>query len=133
MKHNILSSVLLTSTLLFALTAQAQSANYQQYHQNNTYQVRHYQAPKPITEEVLKKRLDAQLTMAKKQMAFDKQQADVYAANFARFQKQQANALHKMMAQAEKQRQFNIKRLEFQQQNIVAQFAKYQVAKDSKK
>jgi len=136
MKHNLLSLTLIISPLMLSLSAHAQTSNYQQYQQpqqNSPTHIPHYQTPKPMTEDVLKKRFDIQLKITKQQMAFDKRQADAYAANFARYQKQQADDLHKMMAQAEKQRQFTIKRLESQQQYFLTQFSKYQQTNDSKK
>ena len=127
-----LTSLLLTSCFIISLPAHAQTANNAQYQTKYSNHMMSSRAPNPITEEVLKKRLDAQIAMMKRRLAFDKKQADVYAANFTRYQKQQADALKQMMAQAEKLRQFTIKRLEMQQQHILKQFSKYQVAKDSK-
>lgn len=134
MKLHFLPSVLMTSALIFTLSAQAQNSTPQPYRHNNfSNQVRQYQAPKPMTEEVLKKRLERQLAMTQRRMAFDKKQADVYAINFEKYQKAQADALKQMMAQAEKQRQTMVKRLEMQQKHMLDSFTKHQIKKDTKK
>lgn len=136
MKYLVLSTIIATSALIISLPSQAQVQQpfHQQYHQNVPKQIRHYQAPKrhPLTEEIIKKRFGHQLAITKRQMAVDKKQAEVYAANFARYQKAQAEALKQMMAQSEKQRQMIIKRLEIQQQILLEQFSKVQISKDTK-
>ncbi len=125
MKTIVFSTLLLSSTLAFAAPVATQPHVQQQQIQRY-----HYQAPQPMTEEILKQRLDMQLSMTKRQMAIDKKLANAYAANFARFQKQQAAALQQMMKQAEKQREYTLKRLEMQQQLILDSFSKFQIAQD---
>jgi len=125
MKKSYLLSVIFASSLSLSTAGNAQHSQ--------TYQMQYYPIPKPITEDILKQRLNAQLMFTKQQLAFDKKQADLYAANFAKYQKQQASALKKIMDTAEQQRQYTINVLEIQQHRIIQQFTKFQIANDSKK
>ncbi len=125
MKAPYLLSFFIASSLSLSLPANAQSSQ--------NHQMRYYPAPKPITEAMLKQHLNTQLISAKQRLAFDKKQADVYAANFSLYQKQQAAALKKMMDTAEQQRQYTINALETQQQRIIQQFTAFQITNDSKK
>jgi len=128
MKKTLSSTLIIGCLLALSLPANAQTMPYQ-----HNKQMQRYQAPQPLTEDVLKQRLNFQLNFTKHQMLIDKKLADDYAIRFARAQKQQADALDKMMDQADKQRLYTLKRLEMQQQIILDQFSKFQISQDTAK
>lgn len=132
MKFTPLRSLLLSSCFFMPLATYAQTVNNSQYKHGYSHPVGQQMAFKPMTEKVLKNRLDFQIAISKRQMALDKKQADVYAANFAQFQKQQANALKQMLLRAEKQRQLTLSKMETQQQYILNQFSKQHIAQNKK-
>ena len=113
MKTLSLTALFITSMFVYSAPATAQAYS-------NT----------PLTTELLKQRLDAQLNRTKQFLAYDQQQAEIYAANFAQYQKRQAAALQQMMQQAQQQREMILKRQEKQQQIILDQFSKFQVSQD---
>lgn len=118
------------STLVLTLSVQAQAP---QYPSNQAMMMPTQQAPMPpMSKELLKQRLDARLESVKKRLAFDQFQANSYAENFARYQKQQADALNNMMQESEKQRQYILHRIEKQHEIMLQQFENYQIKKDSK-
>jgi len=125
---------ILSSTMIIGcFLALSQQANAQTMPYQHNKQMQQYQAPQPLTEDVLKQRLNFQLNFTKHQMFIDKKLADDYAARFARAQKQQADALAKIMDQADKRRLYALQRLEMQQQLILDQFSKFQISQDTAK
>ena len=62
MSFTPLQSLILSSCLLISFSTQAQIVNNGQY--ENGFSQQHYQAPKPLTEDSLKKRIDARINIA---------------------------------------------------------------------
>lgn len=128
MKKIVSTSILLAFISVTSSHVFAQAKPYQQ-----SNQIHAYQAPQRMSEELLKQQLIAQHSFIKHQMAIDKKLADAYAEKFARHQKQQAEALSQMMDQAEKQREYALRRLEMQQLLILDRFSKFQISQDRAK
>jgi len=125
MKKTVSTSIIVACLLATSSIVVAQTMPYHQ-----SQQMRNYQAAQPMTEEMLKQRLNIQHSFTKHQLAIDKKLADAYAEKFARHQKQQADALAQMMKQAEKQREYTLRRLEMQQLLILKRFSQFQVSQD---
>jgi hypothetical protein len=91
--------------------------------------------PEPMTEEKIKQRFAKQKEDLQANLDRDRKAAEKYAADFARFQKYQADRLTEIMARAEERRGQMLQRLEEREKRVLLQFREQQAAEnaDSKK
>ncbi len=84
--------------------------------------------PEPMTEEKIKQRFAKQKEDLQANLDRDRKAAEKYAADFARFQKYQADRLTEIMARAEERRGQMLQRLEEQEKRVLLQFREQQAA-----
>lgn len=79
-----------------------------------------------MTQESIKKHFAKRKAMMTESVERDRKDAEKYAQDFARMQKFQADRLAKMMANAEKQREAMLKRIDAQEKHMLEKFNKQQ-------
>ena len=78
--------------------------------------------PEPVTEASIKERFAKRKAKMTEMLDRDRQAAEKYAQDFARYQKEQANRLVELMSRAEKRREGILKRLDQQEQRALQYF-----------
>ena len=78
--------------------------------------------PEPISEEVIRERFAKRREQLVEMLTEDRQAAERYAQDFARYQKQQADSLSKIMARAEERRKAILKHLEEREAQVLERF-----------
>lgn len=87
--------------------------------------------PEPLTEQKIKQQFAQRKAKLSEALDKDRQAADQYAKDFARYQKHQANSLIQLMAKAEKQRVKVLEDLDAQEQRVLQQFQQRQTEAES--
>lgn len=82
--------------------------------------------PEPLTEQKIKQQFAQRKAQLSKALDKDRQAAEQYAKDFARYQKHQASNLVQLMAKAEKQRVKILEDLDAQEQRVLQQFQQRQ-------
>jgi hypothetical protein len=87
--------------------------------------------PEPMTEARIQQQFAAQREQLLDMIERDRDAATRYAQDFAKYQKQQADALKDLMSRAEKRREAMLQHLDKREQQVLERFRQYQQAKQS--
>ncbi len=87
--------------------------------------------PEPMTEQRIQQQFAAQREQLKDMIERDRDAATRYAQDFAKYQKQQADALKDLMARAEKRREAMLQHLDTREQQVLERFRQYQQARQA--
>ena len=82
--------------------------------------------PEPMSAGKIMSRFAKRKTLLSESLDRDRQSAEKYARDFAKYQKHQAEMLAEIMSKAEKRRQQMLQRLDLDEKHALAQFEKYQ-------